>query len=250
MTFGSSAETSIGLSYSSQPLLFHRICLLVINHPLFITILITLHSFIIKSIFQNIIYRFFNLYRIFTAMGGNRRSSRAQSSKPAAASSTSRQRSSHTKRLERPAQKKSEAVYRKPKDCSTAIASNPRPPVPHPALAVPEKESESEVNYSVQGTQSEIELSPQTGRAWFFPEGAVPQEVKQSIQKHQNSFAVLSNIEEAPHEPIPWESLSEKQSEAYPTLEDWPWTNDSNRMERLVTLVYTPSSSYELFTYD
>ncbi|KAM3069344.1 hypothetical protein ACMFMG_010847 [Clarireedia jacksonii] len=45
--------------------------------------------------------------------------------------------------------------------------------------------------------------------------------------------------EETPHESNPWETLSyigEGQSETHPTLDDWPWADSSDRLEKLVTL--------------
>ncbi|PQE03343.1 ribosomal L36 protein [Rutstroemia sp. NJR-2017a BBW] len=59
------------------------------------------------------------------------------------------------------------------------------------------------------------------------------------MRKHENSFAVPSNVEEALHEPDSWQTLSqieEEQSEVYPTLEDWPWADSCERLEKLVTL--------------
>ncbi|PQE21773.1 ribosomal L36 protein [Rutstroemia sp. NJR-2017a WRK4] len=171
-------------------------------------------------------------------MGGNRRSSRAQSSKTASSKSTSQQTTTSSKRREKPAQKKPKAARRKSKSSST-ITPNFQPPHRHAASAVSEKDSSLEVNSSAEDVQAVAEPLPLSCSASFSSEEAVSQEVKQSMHKHENSFAVPSNVEEALHEPDSWQTLSqieEEQSEVYPTLEDWPWADSCERLEKLVTL--------------
>jgi hypothetical protein len=185
----------------------------------------------------------FRVNSIPAAMAGNRRSSRAQSSKTASAKSTSQQTTS-SKRREKPAQKKSKAARRNSKS-SSARTPNLQPPHPHAASAVSEKDSRFEVNSSAEDVQDVAEPLPLSCAASFSSEAVVSQEVKQSMHKHENLLAVLSDVEEALHEPDSWQTLSnieEEQSEVYPTLEDWPWADSCERLEKLATLVCTPLS--------
>jgi hypothetical protein len=177
---------------------------------------------------------------IFAAMGGNRKSPRVQSSKMA--KGANRQKTSGSKRRENPAQKKHKTTGRK-SNRSSAISSHFRPHLPHTGRAVSEKESRSEVGSSPEDVPGVTEPLPFTSAVALSSEEATSEEVEQSMHKHENSFAVLSDLEETLHEPNSWEQLShieEKQSGTYPTLEDWPWTDSSDRLERLTTLVCSP----------